>query len=242
MAPLVTTKVGDNPQMGAYTISGGDGFTGIWCASARPLALPTDNQVSRAMRTAHTCYIRGLREQWNYRTNDGATWVHRRIIFASKGLAPTLTVLPATPPLYFEGSTLGMTRMLGNSRGQAGENTLFPILFAGRTQVDWNGALHAKVDTSRITLLYDKIFTLQSGNETAQYRNRRFWHPVNKNIVYNNDEDGDKETEDVTTLFSHAGKSGLGDIIVVDIIDCAAASSTHTLTINPQATLYWHER
>lgn len=242
MAPLVTSTVGDNPAMGSYAIKGGDGFTGIWCASARPLAEPSDNQVSRAIRTAHTCYVRGLREQWNYRTNDGASWVHRRIIIAAKGLANELNALPESPPLYFEGATLGMTRILGNQRGRPGENRLFPVLFAGRNQVDYSGALHAKVDTSRITLLYDKRMTIRSGNDSAQYLNKRFWHPINKNIVYNNDENGDKESDDVTTVFSHLGKSGLGDVIVIDIIDCADPSSTHTLTINPQATLYWHER
>lgn len=242
MGPLATTLVGDNPAFGAVSISGGVGYTSIWCATARPMAQVGDQPAARAQRSAHECYIRGVKERITFQTNNGACWVHRRIIFSAKGLATTLMTTGAASPIYYQNGVNGMTRVISNHRGRPTETALFPILFRGVDAVDYNGALHAKIDTSRITLHYDRRFVIGSGNSNAVWRPRNFWHPINKTLVYNNDETASKENDSAVSVFAALGKAGIGDVIIVDIIDCAEPVTANTLLFNPSATLYWHER
>jgi len=114
------------------------------------------------------------------------------------------------------------------------------ILFKGRANVDWNDTILAPVDTTRVSVMYDKTFTLKSGNAYGALLERKLWHPMNKNIVYDDDENGSTEA---SSYYSTASKAGMGDVFVIDqFYPGAGASSTDLLQFSTNSTLYWHEK
>jgi hypothetical protein len=117
---------------------------------------------------------------------------------------------------------------------------MWGLLYKGLAGKDWDDLIVAPVDTSRISVKFDKTWTIQSGNSNGVVRERKLWHPMNKNIVYDDDENGDVEQ---ASYFSVDSKAGMGDYYVVDIIQPGTgATSSDLLQISTNSTLYWHEK
>ena len=116
----------------------------------------------------------------------------------------------------------------------------FDLLFKGTENQDWNDPIIAPVDTARVDLKFDKTWTLQSGNNNGIVRERKLWHPMNKNIVYNEDEIGETEG---TSYYSTSSKRGMGDYYVIDIIRAGeGGGATDLLRLDANSTYYWHEK
>lgn len=114
------------------------------------------------------------------------------------------------------------------------------ILFQGKQNVDWSDFNNAKVDTTRVDLKYDKTRIIQSGNDTGVFKKYPHWFPMNKNLVYDDDEAGDTKE---SSNFSVTDKRGMGDYIIFDIFSShAAATGSDILRVQSESTLYWHER
>jgi len=112
-------------------------------------------------------------------------------------------------------------------------------LFKGVENVDWRDYFIAKVDPDRYTVMSDRTTLVNAGNATGSVRLLKEWHPFNKSLVYNDDEDG----EDMTTSeFSTLGKRGMGDVFIVDFYQATVADASGSLALDFEATLYWHER
>ncbi|UDN67469.1 capsid protein [robinz virus RP_386] len=235
LGPLVLNGQGaDSADLGgAYVIP--------FCATARATVsangtFPGGTITDQATRTAQTCFMRGLKETVRIRTNDGESWRWRRIGFTAK--------LGAQLTQSFDGvavNTLvtagGYVRPLNYFLDPA---VLTSTLFRGTRTVDWIDPMTAKVDTNRVTLKYDKTRVIQAGNESGVDRVYPVWHAMNKNIVYNDDENGGTENYN---SFSTQGRAGMGDYFIIDIFQSAvSAPPTSRLTFEPQASLYWHER
>lgn len=244
MIPVYKAGSAATATVQAANLSGPNGALLIWCATAR------DNTVSnggagagkfqQSTRSATTCFMRGLKETVSVNTNSPLAWQWRRICFCFRN---TALLLPSVVP-YIENSN-GFGRLMYNlSSGSATDNAaasaLSGFLFKGVIAVDWTSQLTAPIDTSRVDLKYDRTFTISSGNSSGVIRRYNMWHPMNKNITYDDDEQAGGMN---TSYYSVTDKRGMGDYYVADFIYPAYGStSTDTLYFSPQATLYWHEK
>jgi len=96
------------------------------------------------------------------------------------------------------------------------------------------------VDTRRVDLKFDKVYRISSGNANGVFRERKLWHPMNKNLVYDDDESGAGENGGT---FSVNDKRGMGDYFIVDIFQPGTgATATDYLQVTSATSLYWHEK
>lgn len=217
----------------------------IWCATARDSsANGVDGVVSdAATRTSQTCYMRGLSEKVEIQVSDGMPWQWRRICFTYRNLTaiiPNITTAGNAFYSYLNVGNLGYTRVV-NFLHHPDQVAIFEsILFRGVKGRDWSFAHSAKVDTARVDLKYDKTITIASGNEDGVIRKYSRWHPMNKNLVYADDEAGGAMVE---AYHSVSDKRGMGDYYVVDyFIPRVGAATTNQLAVNIHSSLYWHEK
>lgn len=226
----------------AAVLVGGNTYVFPWCCTARDNTLANGTPATvfaTAARTATECYMRGLKERIQIQTNTGMPWQWRRICFTIKG--DVLTQYNETAYKIYDENTDGWARIVSNTGGVSNLATAIRnLVFKGQVNVDWSAVFNAKVDDSRLTIKYDKTCYIRSGNASGVMRDYHRWHPMNANLVYDDDEAG---TSMVPSYFSTEGRAGMGDYYVLDIIAAGSGSTTSDqLTFNPQTTLYWHER
>lgn len=203
-----------------------------------------------AQRTATTCYMKGFSEKIRIQTSTGIPWFWRRIVFKAK--RPTIynSFQPSDTPIQtnngnpsFIDTNNGMERLFFNLVINNSANTISAIysqLFKGQAGKDWRDVLSAPVDTARVDLMSDKSRTITSGNQAGTVRDFNVYYPMNKNLVYDDDESGDTET---TTYTSVQDKKGMGDCYILDLIYGGTGSSTaDLLQLESTSTLYWHEK
>lgn len=209
----------------------------LWCSTARNNQNGTgsigqpDNQ---ATRTAQACYMRGLKEQIEFVMTSSLPWQWRRVVFSTKGIQ---TVLTEAANSYFSNLTSGGYARTVNEVLPATGTALEDIMFKGKVGSDWNDIFTASTDSSRIKIMYDRTRNLNAGAEGGRIQKVSLWHPMNKTLVYGDDENGGIEA---TSLYSNSAV-GLGDVWVYDMFR-PAYSGSGGLLFKPQATLYWHEK
>lgn len=236
--------VGSGP---AYVNGAGTGFF-LWCATANDLntssgAYNTIGQESQ--RTSTTCYMRGLSEHIRIQTSSGLPWFWRRICFTYRGdFPPPPTADSPTQTLrYFQDTSNGMVRLwfnidVNNNPNQ--KNYIDTFIFKGAKGVDWNDFVIAPTDPRRVGVKYDKTVCIKSGNNVGTIRESKLWHPMNKNLVYDDDESGEQEAGFYKSVESRAG---MGDYYVLDILAPATGgTTTDQILIQANSTLYWHEK
>lgn len=198
-----------------------------------------------AIRSSTTCFMRGLKEKIVISSNDGTQWLWRRICFTMKGgdfydLATTGYSFAATTTV---GGFERIVNDINNATSTAGQNLRTRVLdqiFRGGNTVDWTNLFTAPLNPLRVSVKYDRTISISSGNAAGKTQIFSKWHPMNKNLVYDDDENG-QETEPSAT--STKGKAGMGDYYVIDIFTSGpAASSGSQMSFAPEATLYWHEK
>lgn len=230
-------------------MTGDESYQFLWIASARDNVIAgTEPGVFQAsQRTATTCFMRGLAERWDITTGSPAPWLHRRIVFSFTGpeIYTVTTPTNGVGALFAELST-GYTRDFPNLFGVVDPRTVQvqsqanDIIFKGTQGRDWTDLFQAKVDTNRVTLISDKVTRYTSGNDRGVFRTQKFWTPINKNLIYDDDENGNST---VNSPFSVSHGPTCGDIYVMDLFSAGLGStSSDEMRINVQATLYWHER
>lgn len=236
-----------NLSPGAAYIVGSSPALFVWSPTMMNLD-STSLMRNPASRTSHTCYMRGLSEHVRIQTSNGVPWFHRRICFTMKGNNAFNTSVasdpnPTEPNYAYVDTSNGIERLLRNQFVNNIPFTVtaqYSILFKGVQNVDWDDPLIAPVDTSRVSLKFDKTWKLQSGNERGVVRERKLWHPMNKNLTYDDDENGETE---VGSYFSTTSKEGMGDYYVVDYITAGVGgTSTDYMYFNCNSTMYWHEK
>lgn len=213
------------------------GGTFLWCCTARDMASTGDTFTGTMQRETPTCYMVGLKENMDIITTSGHFWTWRRIIFRLKFSG--LQSVDGENTTAVE-SSAGWGRLMRNIRNRDIEKAVNGRLFRGTEGADWTSSLTAPVDTNNCTLMYDKVRTIRSGNEQAHRHEYKQWIPMNKNLVYANDENGNTE---IAAAFSSLGNAGMGDVYIIDYFDCATPTSADIqLRLSPNATLYWHEK
>lgn len=245
----VSVTLGEEPTSNRFFAIG-------WCATARTNETSFSTVGSKydtATRTATSCYMRGLKETIRFDSNRSVPITWRRIVVAWRGVE--YAVAPGELPgfnqayLFNLGNSLGWTRsatlLSGDDVPPASEfvwNNIADKIFKGTAFQDWAQFINAPIDTSRVTLLYDKTKVLRSGNDenTPMTSQVKRWHPINKTITYNDDETGGGK---FSAAFSSESNKSFGDVYVFDLFNFSPyADEGDTLSIDYQARLYWHER
>lgn len=236
---------------GQRLFTGSDGpVTMLWCATKRERETNSTGGLpytaDQATRTATSCYMRGLKEKIAIATSGSSSWRWRRICFRFKSDAfvNIPDVLPGEYTSVLSNLTSnGYARSLNSfNLTDANQTTMlnrvYAYVFQGTAGQDWTTPFTAKTDPERITPAYDRTFIIQSGNDAGVMRDFNFWHPMNKTLIYDEDEAGGvQQSGDLSAIVP----SSMGDYYVMDIITCNDANSEQ-LSFNPTATLYWHER
>lgn len=231
-----------NPAFFSSTPSPGAPNITIWTPFARLLSTTGPNATH--LRTASEIYTRGIAETITIEINDGTAWRWRRIAFCLKGNILRENTYPIT---YTEpnGSTARTLRNISASPTSSSTSFLQYValrntVFRGAITSDWQAIFDAPIDTTKITLISDKVRTLTSGNASSRVIRRKVWTPFNKTLVYNDNENGVSQD---TQRWSTVGKPGMGDVYVVDMFSASQyADTTSRMLFNPTTTLYWHER
>ncbi|AVK87310.1 putative capsid protein [Termite associated circular virus 2] len=196
----------------------------------------------KQLRTSSLCYWRGIREVVTLKTDGPGAWEWRRICFTMKG-----EDLYTGDRYSFDLGTSPVARITSDGMKRAffsSENALRTrdAIFDGNRNVDWADVITAKVDTELITPLYDRRMLIRSGNEAGTVRIKKCWHAMNKNLQYDDDENGESMLE---RYYSTEGKPGMGDYYIVDLFQAVVPQQNVTPTnlyVNIEATAYWHER
>lgn len=243
--PASTTEGAVGP---AIINSGSIVYSSIWCATARPLReiFVNDRGDVTAGRSSRTCFIRGIKENVSYVTDDGEAWRHRQIIFTAKGELPLgeefegdRTISSVTTSDGRETFFRGLAPLPLESR-----TPLVALLFKGNGNStagvqDWTDLLMAPVDKTRFSVLRDNITDIRSGNDSGTIKTRKRWTPINKNLVYGDEEIGNQM---FSSYKSTTGKPGIGDVYIFDMFAALRNSEGSTLLYSPTTTLYWHEK
>nr|UBJ26238.1 capsid protein [Giant panda feces-associated gemycircularvirus] len=216
----------------------------LWCATARDLtdsnSVPAARE-NQTTRTSTTPYMKGLAEKIEIQTSSGAPWQWRRICFTYKGSLPGAA--QTTTFSVFRESNTGYGRMLnspaGNRNGGA-QYDLFFLLFRGQNSTDWMDPMTARTDPTRVSIKYDKTVTVAAGNESGCIRKYSRYHPMEKTLVYDDDESGPNMSP---AYYSTQGMQGMGDYYIVDMIRSRyGAGSSDVMVFGVNSTLYWHEK
>lgn len=141
----------------------------------------------------------------------------------------------------------GYVRTMNQVGGNSGADpmyTLFGSLFKGQVNSDWMDPMTAPIDNTRVTIKYDKTVSLATNNEDGFIRNYKLYHPMNKTLVYDDDESGNTSATGMnSSIYSVEGKAGMGDYYVMDLFRARQGSAaTDQLAVRPVSTLYWHEK
>jgi hypothetical protein len=197
-----------------------------------------------AVRNTQVTYGVGYREALSIDSLGGAVWRWRRIAFNMKGSALRDAIDPpgdtgvAGYSFYDQTPEGGCQRLLLPME-LAQQTPLFDFLFRGQQGVDWSALTIAKVDTSRVTLLSDRIRYIRPLTTAGTSRPFKFWYPIRHNIVYDDDKESNKVGD---SAYSTSAKTGWGDMYIVDIFAPAITVTGQGISIDVEGTYYWHER
>ncbi|UGV21550.1 MAG: capsid protein [Giant panda Gemycircularvirus] len=220
-------------------------FVAVWCATARDNTTSSTDRIGNkfdvSTRTASSCFMVGLKEAIEIQVADGLPWQWRRMCFTYKGSNSLAGTLPAPSSTFYPAleTSNGYVRVL-NGLTAAQQIPFFGLLFQGNYNSDWADPLTAKLDNERLSVKYDKVCTIASGNEDGVIRKYNRWHPMRHNLMYDDDESGGKTSP---SSYSVTSKIGMGDYWVIDIIKPRTGSTgSNQLLFNAESTLYWHEK
>ena len=198
-----------------------------------------------ATRTASTVFYRGLRERVQIQTSGSGAWQWRRICFEFNSNAlevgiPGQTAVPQPYLFTSSGNMRGLgPGMQAGALGTAYLQHVINFVFKGRQTVDYGSLFTAKTDPSRVKIVYDKLRIIQSHNDTGIIRNYKMWFPMNKTFVYDEDEDAAEQSE---AVYGAATRGNMGNYYIFDLIFPALSNTDESISFDPEATLYWHER
>lgn len=212
------------------------------------LFMPTARKISGSItdhqRSGPMTFMKGYKENIQLLTSNGEPWVWRRIVFTLKGDnirdAGSTTALPHTSA----GNVYNRHSLIlsdNTATGNAIQAELWDQIFAGSAGVDWNDIMSAPLERRQITVIKDRRRILRSGNASGTVRYIKDWIPLNKTLVYDDDEIGGFDS--TTNFYSTTGKPGMGDLYVLDLFrPNSFTAGSGQIGWSPTGTLYWHER
>lgn len=231
--------------LGGATITGTGNYHFLWSPTARGSTTAQGIRGSKfyeQLRTSVSVYMVGVKETIRIGTNGPVGWHWRRICFTMKG-----EDLYTGDRESFDLSTSPIARITSDGMKRAllySEPALQTrgIIFKGNQNVDWTDVITAPLDTNTITPMYDKVTHIKSGNIAGHTRIVKLWHPMRKNINYNEEQNGSSMNE---SFYSVTGRKGMGDYYIADFFKSdiiLGDQENSNLYFEPSATVYWHER
>ena len=220
----------------------------LFVPSMKPLT--PSNATFVAQRTNTYCYYKGLAETYTFLPNDNSVWWHRRVVFSSRRRFAELNQVTSgsgtlAPAVTAGGISRRKFKDMSESTGLDGFSDIQALViaevFRGSYNTDWSDPLRARLDTTKINVHSDRLVTLRSANDVPSPRIVKHFTPINKTIVYDDEEIG---VGMQSSYYSVQGKSGIGDLYVLDFFECPVPNDTTTTTLNisSQFTSYWHEK
>ena len=236
----------NNPPISSFTVAPAN-MNGV--VPYRFLYIPTATSLitdglpnwksNDSRRTATTCYWVGVKERLQLVAQTGHPWRLRRICFTLKGFE----LLQSTTGDAFWNNRVFIANQDGNFRVMTplspGVGALNNILFEGTPGLDWQQEFLAKVDTTRVKVMFDRTRIFNSGNNGPHVHNVSFWHKMRKNLVYDDEEDGGTMR---TSSLSTRGNPGMGDYYIYDIWECIGGNSESLAAVSCNSVNYWHEK
>lgn len=197
--------------------------------------------VNEYARAKTITYCKGYSERITFASSTAANWLWRRIVFSTKDdFYQTFPDATLEFSLTTEGYARTMWNFLGSdASAEPSRAALEEMLFQGTDGNDWNDRFVAKIDTRRVTVHADFTRQLRSNNGRGVIHHVKTWVPVNKNLVYDEDENANSKEQ---SQWSTSGKPGIGNLFVYDCFTCADGADTDQMLFNPQGTYYWHEK
>lgn len=230
-------------RAGAAALQGGGSpYHFLFAASARNKedelggGVTVDDESTRA---SSLIFAKGYRERVGIQTLSALPWTWRRIVFTMKGTDSFFNPAGSSAPGQFVQTSNGYARLIN----QMGANQLIGLhnmIFDGASGADWTSPLTAKVDSSIATILSDKTIIVRPQTSAGAIQNMRFYYPLEKNIQYFEDESGGETTK---SAWSTVSKQGMGDLLIYDMFYPRDGSAfADQLSLDIQATFYWHEK
>ena len=114
-----------------------------------------------------------------------------------------------------------MRDLSGETTGnyQQAISNIYGLIFKGLDNLDWIDPMTAATDNTRCTIISDRNRTIRSGNAAGVNRITKTYIPINKTLVYDDEENGISMTPAAQTVGS---KQGMGDMYIVDFFVCGA--------------------
>jgi len=240
-----TTGASRTPAIGPAYVSAVGGGIFVWSPTMQSLVTSgvSNELIDASDRTATTCYMRGLSEIVRFQTSSPIPWFWRRICFTMKGVLAATSAAPVNTERAYVDTSNGIERFWLNLQINDSNtylSNIYGLIFKGNINQDWPDPIIAPLDPTRITVKYDRTTTLRSGNNVGTVGEKKFWHGMNKNLVYDDDEVG---AGTATAYQSVTSKAGMGDYYIIDIFSAGAGGgSGDVLRIDANSTLYWHEK
>ena len=240
MMPMVIGPDGagtDGPLVVSPANIGG-GFNSIFIPTAREFS----EVYSPHARNASTCFVRGYKDRVGITVSGGATWSWRRTVFLFKG--------DRIREYFLENGQGQQYDALGDGSGNMTARVIGPmvdhiatlirgLLYRGSQEIDWYDPFTAAIDTTRVTLLSDRLTSINPSNESGRTKLYNMWTPVNKNIMYTGYESSEVK---ISTPYSTESKVGCGDMYIFDQVRRDTGSATTgiptELKFSPEGTFY----
>jgi len=199
----------------------------MFCATAREVN--SNGSMIPSERSASTVFWKGISERVALTVASGVSWKWRRLVFSAKGLRIDSASVETSPagwvrPWNAYADTMTLAR-----------------LFQGNSGVDFTNYMLAKPNRDLLTVMYDKTRVLRSGNASPHEHEIKMWHPLNKTMNYDDDENG-VTVPGSANRYAAVSNHGLGDVYIMDFFDCVDGVEADKITIRSATTAYWHEK
>lgn len=237
-----------SPLIAGLTFKGNNLAVTLHCITARPLTSSfADATANPAGRMSNTCYVRGFKERMDFVLAAGETVQWRRIVFAGKGLSTFQTPVTSTsdgpcdwqPSGRFNNESFRSMVNLNAHAKYAAVLSAISEMFVGQSGIDFLSVINAKPDRTNFQILSDRVVNVVPSTTAVYQKTYTMWHPINRSITYNYDEDGDELG--VAQMYSTTSRIGLGDVYVLDMFQ-GVGSATSVHKVASQSTYYWHEK
>lgn len=245
--PYTTLPLGTGTPVknanGSVVLNGNIDYLCAYIVTAQDRSPSTQIHEIPNYRTSQYCYMKGYKENIRFIINNGASWLWRRVCFTYHSSYITDWPTPVNDNERFDWETSpdGWNRVWNNQQPHLTGGRLRTEMFKGDQGVDWIDIFTAPLDTDHIDVKSDVTRVLRNtgGNADVRIHNFKLWHPMNKTIIYDDDESGQNTS---SSRYSSNTRKSMGDYFIVDIFQCAQSSATNTCTLYPTGRLYWHEK
>lgn len=214
-----------------------------------------------AARQSKEVFWKGFRDQLVIQSDSSYPWEWRRIVFSVKG-GPNATGLPAEiyipeiqldvsgeNPVTGSGEPTNPAILLGVRRAGRKMVSMTPAqiqnftngLYKGVRTIDFDTGygmlLTSALDKENVRIHSDVTRSIKSGNDAGVMRKFDIYQPLNKKMIY-----GDQESGSMLTNTTYAASnSPLGDVYVFDLF-VQLQGAPGAITVAGQGTAYWHEK